>query len=188
MTHIRPSSKAPTRNGKKNANVQRSTSNVQHRTGRPEVYSEAILKVCVSMALLGATDKQMADAVGVSEQTFNTWKKKHPEFLESLKGAKAEADAKVEKSLFERACGFKHQATHFTSFQGEVIETPYTEVYAPDTTAAIFWLKNRQPERWRDVSKVEHSGKIAGGNSQVEEMSVEEIEAELAKRGAIAKS
>ncbi len=41
-----------------------------------------------------------------------------------------------------------------------VEQVPYVEHYAPDTTAAIFWLKNRQPAQWRDKIEAELSGGV----------------------------
>jgi len=129
--------------------------------GRPTKYKSEYVEQARKLCLLGATDKQLADFFQVNEDTINEWKLKHPEFSESLKGAKSEADAEVEKSLFQRAKGFEHEAVHFSAYEGDVTETPYTEHYPPDTTACIFWLKNRQSERWRDKTDVEHSGDLS---------------------------
>ena len=35
-----------------------------------------------------------------------------------------------------------------------------TKQQAPDTTAQIFWLKNRKPQEWRDKQETEISGHI----------------------------
>lgn len=99
----------------------------------------------------------------MSQQTVNAWKDAHPEFLESLKAGKEGADANVAKSLYRRALGYSHPAVKIITVprgnnQGsDVEEVPYTERYAPDTTAAIFWLKNRKPELWRDKIHAELS-------------------------------
>ena len=111
--------------------------------------------------MLGATDKQISDFLEITEETLNQWKHKYPEFSESLKGAKSELDTKVEQSLYRRARGYSHKAIHFDSFKGDVTETEYTERYPPDTTACIFWLKNRQPAKWRDKQELEHSGALS---------------------------
>ena len=74
----------------------------------------------------------------------------------------------IADSLYHRAKGYSHPAVKILSVaQGagqpsEVQEVPYTEHYAPDTTAAIFWLKNRQPKKWRDKQEVEHTGPNGG--------------------------
>ncbi len=81
---------------------------------------------------------------------MNAWKKAHPAFLESLKGGKTLADAEVASKLFHRATGYEHEDTDIRVVNGEIIQTPIIKHYPPDTTAAIFWLKNRQPAKWRD--------------------------------------
>lgn len=135
--------------------------------GRPTAYKPEYDDIAHSMALLGATDAQLAGAFGVTEQTINNWKLAHPNFFESLKRGKDEADARVAKSLFERALGYSHPAVKIItvprgSNQGsDIEEVPYTEHYPPDTTAAIFWLKNRQRDQWRDKQEVEHSGVVS---------------------------
>lgn len=134
--------------------------------GRPTLYKPEYDGIAEQMALLGATDVQLAGAFGVSEDTIHEWKLVHPNFSESLKRGKDQADARVAKSLFERALGYSHPAVKIIAVangnnQGSTIEeVPYTEHYPPDTTAAIFWLKNRQKAQWRDRQEVEHSGKV----------------------------
>jgi hypothetical protein len=113
------------------------------------------------LAKLGATDIQMADFFGVSEQTLNAWKNSNPKFLESLKAGKEESDQRVEHSLYRRALGYEHDAVKiFCSKDGEVTQVPYREIVPPDTTACIFWLKNRKRTEWRD--KYEHTGEDGG--------------------------
>ncbi len=107
------------------------------------------------IAPLGATDADLARIFDIAESTLNLWKKEHPEFSEALKAAKAEADARVVRSLFERACGYRHPAVKIMQDKGEPVIVPYTEIYPPDTVACIFWLKNRQKDEWRE--KVELS-------------------------------
>ena len=65
------------------------------------------------------------------------------------------SDGEVERSLFEKAMGYEHPSIHFWNHMGDVSQTPYIKKYAPDTTAQIFWLKNRQPKKWRDKTEVD---------------------------------
>jgi hypothetical protein len=76
--------------------------------GRPTAYKKEYNEQAYKLCLLGATDKEMADFFGVSEVTFNAWKKNHPEFLKSLKKGKEIADANVASRLYERAMGYSH--------------------------------------------------------------------------------
>lgn len=129
--------------------------------GRPTKYQEQYAEQALKLCRLGATDKELADFFGVEEQTINNWKNAHPEFLESLKEGKTLADAEVADKLFKRATGYEHKAVKITaSPDGREHLTEYVERYPPDTTAAIFWLKNRQRDKWRDKQDVEHSGSI----------------------------
>jgi len=122
--------------------------------GRPSKYDPKFNKQVYKLALLGATDKEIANFLEIQESTLNDWKHKHPDFSESIKKGKAEADAQVANKLFKRATGYKCPDTHFSAYEGSVTATPYTKHYPPDPTAAIFWLKNRQPEKWRDKQEV----------------------------------
>ena len=126
---------------------------------KPE-YCEQAKKLC----LLGAKDAELANFFGVSETTINNWKDQFPDFLESLKEGKEGADAKVAKSLFHRAIGFKHEAVKVfgDAKTGAEHVVPYTEHYPPDTTACIFWLKNRRPDLWRDQIRQEITGADGG--------------------------
>lgn len=128
--------------------------------GRPSKF-EQVKDMLYKMASYGMTDKQMADVVGVSEQTVNNWKLKDPNFLESLKAEKEIADARVERSLFERATGYSHAEDKIFNDNGTPLVVPTVKHYAPDTTAAIFWLKNRKPKEWRDKQDIEHSGELS---------------------------
>lgn len=132
--------------------------------GRPSSYREEYAGQALKLCRLGAKDKELADFFGVSEQTVNAWKEAHPDFLESLKEGKERADAEVADKLFHRARGYSHEAVKIFMPAGanEPVYAPYTEHYAPDTTAAIFWLKNRRPDLWRDVHKQEITGKDGG--------------------------
>jgi DNA-binding XRE family transcriptional regulator len=100
--------------------------------------------------LLGATDADLAEFFEVSEQTINAWKKAHKGFLESLKAGKRLADAEVAERLFQRAMGYSHPEEKVFNNQGEIVTHQTTKHYPPDPTSMIFWLKNRDPERWRD--------------------------------------
>lgn len=132
--------------------------------GRPSLYQPQFAKQARKLACLGATDAHVADFFGVTEQTVNNWKKSHPEFFESLKAGRSEADSKVVKSLYRRALGYSHKAVKILTVArgnnggSDVEQVPYTERYPPDTTAAIFWLKNRRPDEWRDKTQTELTG------------------------------
>ena len=132
--------------------------------GRPTKYRVAMAQQAYHLALLGATDADIARALDVSIDTVGDWKHRHPTFLRALKAGKEAADGRVAKSLYHRAIGYEHEAVKIVADAktGSEHSVPYIERYPPDTVAAIFWLKNRRPDLWRDKQNVEHSGQIAG--------------------------
>jgi len=113
------------------------------KVGRPSLYDpKHHPKLAFWLAQAGLTDEQIAEEIGIQASTLYEWRKVHPEFSESLKGGKATPDDEVEAALLRRAKGFKY------------LEGSKEKVALPDTTACIFWLKNRRPADWRD--KREH--------------------------------
>ena len=122
--------------------------------GAPTKYNEDYNEQALKLCLLGATDIELADFFDVEEKTINNWKKKHPEFLQSIKEGKDQADSRVAESLYNRALGYSHADTKFATYEGQITDSKeYTKHYPPDTTAAIFWLKNRQSSKWRDKTE-----------------------------------
>lgn len=130
------------------------------KTGRPSKYQPEYAEQAIKLCLLGATDAQLADFFKVSVSTLNLWKIEHPEFSASIKTPKSEADKRVERSLYLRANGYEHDDVDIRVIDGQVIQTPIRKHYPPDTGAAIFWLKNRNPDKWREKQELEHSGSV----------------------------
>lgn len=129
--------------------------------GRPTDYRTEYAGEAKKLAKLGATDIQIADFFGVDVRTVSLWKITHKEFSQSLKAGKDELDARVEQSLYHRAMGFERDSVKiFLNKQGEPVTVPFREVVPPDTTACIFWLKNRKRDQWRDKSEVDHGGNV----------------------------
>lgn len=128
--------------------------------GRPPIYDplttpERAYRLC----LIGLTDEQLAVAFGVSVQCIDRWKRTHEEFYEAVHRGKEEADSVVAQSLFHRAKGYKCRETVVKVINDQIETVDIEKQYPPDTTACIFWLKNRQRQNWRDVWNLEHSGK-----------------------------
>lgn len=130
------------------------------KKGRPSAYKPEFIEQAKKLCQLGATDIELADFFGVTERTIYRWQIEHPEFCQALKLGKTAADDRIERSLFRRALGYSHEAVKILQNNGVPVVVPYTEHYPPDTTAAIFWLKNRRPGEWRDKREVEHSGSV----------------------------
>lgn len=120
--------------------------------GRPTKFKDEYIEQARKLCALGATDSDLADFFGVSDNTIDNWKHRHPEFLGAIKNAKEHADDRVERSLYQRAVGYKYDAIKIFQYEGSEVVVPYRENVVPDVTAAIFWLKNRRREQWRDRS------------------------------------
>lgn len=124
--------------------------------GRPTAFKDEYIEQVEKLCKLGSTDKEIADFFNVCEATINNWKITYPAFLESLKRGKLLADAEVAQKLYHRAIGYTHKDTKFATHEGQITDCKeYDKHYAPDATAAIFWLKNRQPDKWRDKREVD---------------------------------
>lgn len=125
--------------------------------GRPSKYKPEYAEMARKVSLLGTTNQQLADFFEVGIATIDRWLAEHRDFRCAVKEGREIADAKVADSLFRRATGYEHLEDDIRAVNGEIVITPTVKRYAPDTTAAIFWLKNRQREQWRDKQEVEHS-------------------------------
>lgn len=117
---------------------------------RPSKYHDKVCEQATKLCRLGATDKQVADFFEIAESTLHKWKLDYPEFSEALKTGKLLSDSEVANSLYRRALGYSHDAVKIMTLAGAIEKVAYTEHYPPDTTACIFWLKNRQPQLWRE--------------------------------------
>jgi len=99
----------------------------------------------------GLTDEQIAHNIGVSRSTLNEWKKKYPDISDALKEGKEVVDRHVENALLKRALGYQYK--EITEEGGEVTKVVTKEVQ-PDTTAQIFWLRNRT-NKWSNKDSVD---------------------------------
>ena len=104
----------------------------------------------------GLTDEQIAKNIGISRSTLNEWKNKYSDISVALKNGKEVIDRQVENALLKRAIGYEYEEIS-EKFEGGVLtERKVTKKQVvPDTTAQIFWLKNRKPSVWRDKAQVD---------------------------------
>jgi len=110
----------------------------------------------------GLTDEQIASNMGITRAALYNWKKKYVDIFDALKRGKEIVDIQVENALYKSALGYQ-----FTEITKERTYNDKTETYEfvvtkevvkevqPNTTAQIFWLKNRKPVEWRDRKDID---------------------------------
>ena len=119
----------------------------------------------------GLTDEQISSNMGITTSTLYVWKNKYSEISEALKRGKEVIDRQVENALLRRALGYKYDEV---TIEGGVETKRVTKEVVPDTTAQIFWLKNRKPDVWRDKKDVGLSGEL-NTNNPFADLTTEEL-------------
>lgn len=128
--------------------------------GRPLKYKPEYAEKAYKFCLLGMNNTQLAEAFDVHLDTIYTWIKTFPEFGEKLSEGRECADAEIAKSLYHRAKGYSHPDEDIRVVANNIVVTPTIKHYPPDTAAASLWLRNRQSDKWRDKTEVDHSGSL----------------------------
>ena len=151
--------------------------------GRKSLFKDHMIIEGEKLARLGFTVEEIADFWNVSSRSLYRWLNKYPEFCHTLKIAKQEADKRIEKKLFQRAEGYEYiEETHEKRGVGLILTKKVVKQMAPDTTAQIFWLKNRQPDKWRDKKDLDHSGEVKVDNKlTIEVVSVSDNDEDTGK-------
>ncbi|MGW7932315.1 hypothetical protein ACWEWU_11710 [Staphylococcus xylosus] len=145
------------------------------------ITKEGLLKI-EGWARDGLTDEQIAHNIGCNVKTLYNWKAIHLPILQALKKGKEVVDREVENALLKRAMGYEYvEITKERIFNEkknkyEMVETKQVKKQvSPDTTAQIFWLKNRKPHEWRDKRDVEHSGEMTNHINNLVNLSESEL-------------
>nr|DAO25669.1 MAG TPA: terminase small subunit [Caudoviricetes sp.] len=119
----------------------------------------------------GLTDEQISSNMGITTSTLYVWKNKYSEISEALKKGKEVVDRQVENALLKRALGYRYDEI---TTEGGVETKRVTKEVVPDTTAQIFWLKNRKPDVWRDKKDVGLAGEL-NTNNPFADLTTEEL-------------
>ena len=122
--------------------------------GRPSSFKPDYIEQARNLCELGATEEDLARAFKVTTRTISRWQVTYKDFCLALKMGKAATDERVERSLYRRATGYTFDSEKIFQSDGRIIRAKTKEHVPPDTTAMIFWLKNRRPEAWRDRREV----------------------------------
>ena len=131
------------------------------------------LKKLEAWARDGFTDEQVANNIGINRATLYEWKKRFPDIDNALKRGKEVVDIEVENKLLQKAMGFEYEEIETWIEEVDGVQKKRIKknkkVALPDTTAQIFWLKNRKPAEWRDKQEQSITGVIEGFNINITE-------------------
>lgn len=105
----------------------------------------------------GLTDEQIAKNIGINRTTLYDWKKKEVNIADALKKGKEVIDFEVENALLKRALGYEYEEE---TYENGILTKKVKKQVPPDTTAQIFWLKNRQVKKWRDKVEIANNDAI----------------------------
>ena len=148
---------------------------IKSNRGRKTLFRAEIIHESEIMASYGLTEAQIANVLNVSPFTLSRWKRKNPEFEQALKRGADISNHQVTKSLFHRALGYGYNEVSYEKVtlgnlaakvdkKAEIETILNMDAYKtkvvvkqvlPDVTAQIFWLKNRQPDLWREKHEVD---------------------------------
>lgn len=128
------------------------------KMGRPTLLNKQLKEIAVRLASeKGMTIAKLASKLGIGKSTLFLYLQKDEDFLDAVKGAMAMADDLVEISLYRRATGYTHAEEKVFCHEGQIVRAKTIRHYPPSEAAATFWLKNRQPDRWRDKPEDENA-------------------------------
>ncbi len=123
---------------------------------RPSGFTPEQAAKATALFAAGKTDAEAAQELEVNPVTLHRWRKKYDSFCKTTKEVKAKADERVIKSLYERALGYSHEDVDIRVVEGKIVKTKLIKHYPPSEVACIFWLKNRQPDLWKDRTEQVH--------------------------------
>lgn len=152
------------------------------KRGPKSGFNQKVQEAFVRLTKEGKTLEEVADVLGVTSRTLGNWMGKHQELFLAVRESRQMADELVEASLYQRALGYSHPETKMFCYEGCVVSEDTTKHYPPDTQAAMFWLRNRQPERWKEKTEgdVTVNNNVSLGNLTDEQLDVR-LAAMLAK-------
>lgn len=119
------------------------------------ITDEGLLKI-EGWARDGLTDEQISHNIGIAPKTLYEWKLRYSDISSALKRGKEVVDRQVENALLRTALGYSYEEEAVTN-SGEVVTVQ--KYSKPNTTAQIFWLKNRKPIEWRDRQEVDQTNR-----------------------------
>jgi hypothetical protein len=116
--------------------------------GRPTRFEPEMCELAHNYCLLGATNDDLAEFLGVSPATIDRWIADRADFGDAVRRGRIVADGRVARGLFARAVGYDRQHERQVMVGGELKPVTTTVHYPPNVQACIFWLRNHRPRNW----------------------------------------
>jgi transcriptional regulator with XRE-family HTH domain len=159
---------------RKNQPIRRAGNPNRSRHNPHGMVDEQLIHQMRKLAERGFTQREMADFFKVGLSTLEYWLKNRPELKQAVQEGREIANAKVERSLYEKAIGFKTKEIKAFQYEGQILSEEFEKHYPPDTGSAIFWLKNRMPEKWAEMARIDHNhtGTIS---HKIEELPIQDL-------------
>lgn len=150
------------------------------KRGPKEKFNQRLKETFIRLSKEGKTLEEIAQIVGVTSRTLTNWMGRHQDLFLAVREARQLADDLVEASLFNRALGYSHpEEKVFNSDKFGIVTHETVKHYPPDTQAAMFWLRNRQPKRWKEKTE----GDVNVNNTtNVSGLTDEELDAKIAAK------
>lgn len=119
--------------------------------GRPSHFDPALCEQAHNYCLLGATNDELSEFLGVSPRTIDRWIAEQADFGDAVKRGRVVADSRVARGLYVRAVGYDRTVERSVIVGGELKPVTSTIHYPPSVPACIFWLRNRRRQTWREA-------------------------------------
>tara|TARA_R110000782_G_scaffold262725_1_gene354995 strand:- start:982 stop:1413 length:432 start_codon:yes stop_codon:yes gene_type:complete len=123
---------------------------------RPTKFKEEYIEQAKKLCSLGATTADLAEFFKVNPSTVKLWMVTNAKFSATINDQKAFSNAKVVRSLYERALGYTHDDVDIKVIDGVVVKTQTLKHYPPEPKAISLWLRNRDPDNWVEKKELEH--------------------------------
>lgn len=123
-------------------------------------YLKAFDRRAHGYALLGHTNDEIAELIGIDPSTFDRWMVEHPSLARSVQKARHDDNVAIVKAMHRAARGYKHRETKLNVVDGQLVKTEVSKAYPPSVQAASLILMNRAGAQWKDTKTVQHSGRI----------------------------
>ena len=143
--------------------------------GKPMKWNSSFVHVAYQLALLGALDKHIANAMEVDIAVINQWKNKHPEFYEAIRRGKIQADLKVAESFYLNCIDRYIDEEQVHIWKGKIVKTHVKKFVQGDKWSQHKWLLNRAPELWSETYKMAVTNTNTNINIDVKVLNIEEL-------------